>query len=441
MNCKQILKSVSLAFLVLCASQSVLAMEKEPKDIFEAITQYDIKAVKHFLNNGIDINGTNIEGETSIMHACYKYDCYHFHPDRQKKIEQIIEELLEREADVNIGDEHGSTPLIRSVWSSFSLVKMLLEYGADVDGKDKGGFTALQAAAMTNDLQCVRLLLSYGASVNCYDYERRRTPLAYACKRESYAIAKELLLYNPNVNFKNAEGETPLHVALKHFNKALVSELLKRGADVNSISKKGITPLWQALFSDSDVDIIEQLLKMDADVNFMHNKRTPLWFASREGYYSLVVELIKGGAYVTNNEIKVLWNNSQTESLLIQTKEKQEQERAAVVKEQELRKLAVDRRYLDALSLHPLMSGDTNNSNVDIILNNSFVLNRDKAFQPHYKSVFVLAPPKNVSSISAAEKTTEPVSNHSWINRAIGVLFSAWSDLSEYTNLNDDENE
>ena len=85
--------------------------------------------------------------------------------------------LLEHNAGVNAASKTGRAPLMIAALHNGSdrVVDLLLakgantkaqDNGADVNGKDRTGYTALMNAAMTGDVEPVKLLLSKGAEVN-----------------------------------------------------------------------------------------------------------------------------------------------------------------------------------------------------------------------------------------------------------------------------------
>ena len=75
--------------------------------------------------------------------------------------------LITHGADVNVVSTSsiarvpplGTAAFVRSV----PLARLLLDAGADVDGRGEGGFTALHSAAQNGDEELVRLLLEHGA--------------------------------------------------------------------------------------------------------------------------------------------------------------------------------------------------------------------------------------------------------------------------------------
>ena len=77
----------------------------------------------------------------------------------------IIELLLKANADVNLTDRGGATPLM---WAAhrgyFTAVKAILETNrANLDLTNKGGYTALMLASENNYLEVVKILKQAGA--------------------------------------------------------------------------------------------------------------------------------------------------------------------------------------------------------------------------------------------------------------------------------------
>ena len=83
----------------------------------------------------------------------------------------IVEMLLKAGADVDARNKYGYTALIEASWGShIDIVRMLLKAGADVNAQNHFGYTALIEASINgNTTDIVEMLLDAGADVNVRD--------------------------------------------------------------------------------------------------------------------------------------------------------------------------------------------------------------------------------------------------------------------------------
>jgi ankyrin repeat protein len=104
---------------------------------------------------GMDINTTNLIGETGLMLAAANGDVY------------TVRTLLELSADVDAQDMHGTTALMKASGSGHAdVTSMLLEVGANVGTSDDAGHTAVLYASRHGHLEVVRTLIDFGAAAH-----------------------------------------------------------------------------------------------------------------------------------------------------------------------------------------------------------------------------------------------------------------------------------
>jgi ankyrin repeat protein len=74
-------------------------------------------------------------------------------------------------------------------------VQKLLASGADINQRDKTGFTALHWAAMTNKIEVAQFLIKKGTDINIRDFKMNMSPLDVA-RAKGFNDMVELLLKN-----------------------------------------------------------------------------------------------------------------------------------------------------------------------------------------------------------------------------------------------------
>lgn len=131
--------------------------------------------------------------------------------------------------------------------ASHQIVRQLVDCGADVNVKDSHGMSALAWAVTIGEINLVRQLIQWGADIATTD-SRGRTPLMFLAHLDVtctaiYEIYSLLVDAGADVHAVDKFGETVLMWAAREDQSGLVSNLLEAGVDVNAKDKKGRTAL------------------------------------------------------------------------------------------------------------------------------------------------------------------------------------------------------
>jgi ankyrin repeat protein len=156
------------------------------------------------------------------------------------------------------------------------MIQYLIEKQADLNIKNNSGSSPLHEAARSGSLAAMDLLLTAGANPNTQDVQGN-SPLHIAIPERVHQEAVETLLsYRADPNIKDEHGDSPLHIiiTLKRSVQALET-LLAGGADVNVHNMDGKTPLYLAVETDQP-QYIPPLLQRRSDIFAEDNSgRTP----------------------------------------------------------------------------------------------------------------------------------------------------------------------
>ena len=267
--------------------------------------------VETLLNAGANPNELNHNVAKSTHEAALHLAVSEANP----KLVQVLLEL--GRADPNVRDRRGETPLHRAhgrrrdQTDAFeAVVKLLLDYGADVHVTDNQGRTPLQIAVMRCAPTIMQLLIAAGADTNIKTRRNDETLLHivgqqtdFWFKRESdhlimVSCLKQLLECNLDVNAPDCHGRTPLFH--KHVFASLPAQevLLQAGLDNEIQDNHGRTALSFAMEHHQGSIIacaVAALNRSGANFNTQDlNGWTPLHAALKGDISSLRVLLAHG---------------------------------------------------------------------------------------------------------------------------------------------------
>jgi ankyrin repeat protein len=174
-------------------------------------------------------------------------------------------------------------------------VQRLLRDGADVDGRDRRGRTAVTAAAIGQHVEVVSVLVDAGADVDLQDDERNN-PLLLCGENGNVALLREVLRGHPDLGATNRYGGVAVIPASDRGHVEMVRALLATDIDVDHVNNLGWTALLEAVIlgdgGEAHRQIVRMLLDAGADKSIADRDGvTPLEHARQRGYAEMVAML------------------------------------------------------------------------------------------------------------------------------------------------------
>lgn len=276
--------------------------------LLEAAKAGDLEVVKKLVaSHGDIVNCRDVDGRQSTpLHFAAGYNRV-----------AVVEYLLQHGADVHAKDKGGLVPLHNACsYGHYEVADLLVKHGASVNVSDLWKFTPLHEATAKGKYDIVKLLLKHGADPSkknrdgntpldlvrdgdqdVADLLKGDAALLDAAKKGNLARVMKLVTAE-NINCRDSQGRnsTPLHLAAGYNNLEVAELLLENGADVNAQDKGGLIPLHNAS-SYGHLDIAALLIKYNTVVNATDRWGfTPLHEAAQKGRTQLCALLLAHGA-------------------------------------------------------------------------------------------------------------------------------------------------
>jgi ankyrin repeat protein len=267
--------------------------------------RYGVNMTEFLVSFGANIEDVNNEGCTALhLAAGSEYN------------EKNIEFLLSRGANIDAKDANDNRPLhfISKIKYGYNdSLELLLKYNADINARNKDGFTILHCVLKNNHSRLVEKLITlYGADINIMDNDGRnaidylisissikiiegeskpylRSNIEYRDKEDYIKILK--LLIKSGADFKSNIENLMLAIELRDIE--LLKQVAVSGVDIDS-KMNGYTALYIAT-SRGDDNIVKILIDLGADVNIKNgpHQNIALHIACRNDEYQLFKLLLE----------------------------------------------------------------------------------------------------------------------------------------------------
>lgn len=211
-------------------------------NLHNAVRAEDVEAVESVIKSGANLDELDSWGPPLAIAVV-------------KGADSIVKLLLDAGANIEattVPTAGGEHPLHLAAVrrSGANIAKLLISRGAQLDARDKAGRTPLITAVVADSIEVAKVLLAAGADIEGVDSQLGATPLSWAACAGRFNAVSFLLSKGARINAKaGPSGDTPIHHAVRCCHKLpeMVSFLVANGANVNATNDRGLTPIKQAL--------------------------------------------------------------------------------------------------------------------------------------------------------------------------------------------------
>lgn len=265
------------------------------------IEDFDLPYAQKLIQNGFDlkkVNNNHIDTITDILGTNKITEL--------EVINEIIKTLINQVKDeLENPDSYGFSLLMNAIYVNNNEISLLIIENIQNVDRVYLDETALTFSCQLGyvDISVIKALIEKGANVN-FQGENGNTCLMYALMNDDEELVKYLLTEtNVNINLKNNDGQTALHIASEYLSNKTIGYLLNHeDIDLNVTDNNGDTPytiacdiegigltdtdengntcFFSAIINENNNTVQLLLTLKDLDINYQNNdQKTALHLA------------------------------------------------------------------------------------------------------------------------------------------------------------------
>ena len=224
-----------------------------------------LETFQYLVKKGINANVVNEKGETPLILL-----------SRRNQNEALIKFFLQKGVNVNQTTLEGNNALMNAAnGNTLEIVEFLVSKTEDINHRNEEGQTALMLAVKGNSEEVVSYLIEKEAKVNVADNDGNNLVYYWATSGKrtrdggiTFPSKEKLSLLKENglkVDQPQPNRSTLLHIAVQNNNLVLTQKAAEWGVDVNAKNNEGNTALLLAALNSKNTEILKYLLAVGAD--------------------------------------------------------------------------------------------------------------------------------------------------------------------------------